>query len=89
MQTLLADLRFAARLQARQPAFAVTAVVVLSESHVSIHTWPEWGGATIDAYTCGDPDPVQLIEHVIAGLGPAGYRAAVAFALEQLASPGV
>lgn len=48
----------------------VTAVVVLSESHVSIHTWPEWGGATIDAYTCGDPDPVQLIEHVIAGLDP-------------------
>jgi spermidine synthase/S-adenosylmethionine decarboxylase proenzyme len=55
----------------------VTAVVVLSESHVSIHTWPEWGGATIDAYTCGDPDPVQLIEHVIAGLGPSVVRRAV------------
>ena len=55
----------------------VTAVVVLSESHVSIHTWPEWGGATIDAYTCGDPDPVQLIEHVIAGLRPSVVRRAV------------
>jgi 3-dehydroquinate dehydratase-2 len=31
----------------------------------------------------------DLAQGVIAGLGPAGYRAAVAFALEQLASSGV
>lgn len=32
----------------------VTAVVLLSESHLSIHTWPEHGYAAIDAFTCGD-----------------------------------
>ncbi len=32
----------------------VTAVALLSESHLSIHTWPEHGYAAIDAFTCGD-----------------------------------
>lgn len=53
-----------------------TAVVVLAESHVSIHTWPEWGGATLDAYTCGDADPERLIDLVIEGLAPANIRRA-------------
>lgn len=34
-----------------------TAVLLLSESHASIHTWPEHGIATIDIYMCGDCDP--------------------------------
>lgn len=54
----------------------VTAVVVLAESHVSIHTWPEWGGATLDAYTCGPADPERLIDIVIEGLAPANVRRA-------------
>ena len=54
-----------------------TAVVVLAESHVSIHTWPEWGGATIDAYTCGEANPEKLIEYVIDGLSPTVVRRAV------------
>lgn len=53
-----------------------TAVVVLAESHVSIHTWPEWGGATLDAFTCGSVDPEQLIELVIVALAPAQIRRA-------------
>lgn len=53
-----------------------TAVVVLAESHVSIHTWPEWGGATLDAYTCGAADPEHLIDRVIAGLAPKHVRRA-------------
>lgn len=37
-----------------------TAIVLLAESHVSIHTWPEHGYAAIDVYTCGkDPEPVM------------------------------
>jgi spermidine synthase len=43
---------------------------------VSIHTWPEWGGATLDAYTCGDADPERLIDLVIAGLRPTTIRRA-------------
>jgi S-adenosylmethionine decarboxylase len=31
----------------------VTALALLSESHLSIHTWPELGYAAVDAFTCG------------------------------------
>jgi len=31
----------------------VTAVALLSESHLSIHTWPEHGYAAVDLFTCG------------------------------------
>jgi len=54
----------------------VTAIVVLAESHVSVHTWPEWGGATLDAYTCGAADPEHLIDLVIAELAPVNVRRA-------------
>jgi S-adenosylmethionine decarboxylase len=32
----------------------VTAVCLLSESHISIHTWPEKHYAAVDIFTCGD-----------------------------------
>ena len=32
----------------------VTAVTLLAESHISIHTWPEKGMAVCDVFTCGD-----------------------------------
>lgn len=32
----------------------ITAVCLLSESHLSIHTWPEKQYAAIDIFTCGD-----------------------------------
>ena len=32
----------------------VTLLALLSESHASIHTWPEIGYCAIDLYTCGD-----------------------------------
>jgi S-adenosylmethionine decarboxylase len=35
----------------------VSGVVILAESHLSIHTWPEFGVATIDCYVCGSCDP--------------------------------
>lgn len=35
----------------------VTAICMLSESHISIHTWPEEGKAACDIYTCGDAEP--------------------------------
>lgn len=35
----------------------VTVLALLSESHISIHTWPEKGTAAIDIYTCGDCRP--------------------------------
>jgi len=35
----------------------VSGVVVIEESHLSIHTWPECGYAAVDFYTCGDCVP--------------------------------
>ncbi|NLW06936.1 MAG: S-adenosylmethionine decarboxylase proenzyme [Clostridia bacterium] len=32
----------------------VSGVVVISESHLAIHTWPEYGYAAVDVFTCGD-----------------------------------
>ncbi len=32
----------------------VTGVVAISESHMSIHTWPEYGYAAVDVFTCGE-----------------------------------
>lgn len=32
----------------------VSGVVIIAESHLSIHTWPEWDYAAVDIFTCGD-----------------------------------
>jgi S-adenosylmethionine decarboxylase proenzyme len=31
----------------------VSGVVVISESHLAVHTWPEYGYAAVDVFTCG------------------------------------
>ncbi len=39
----------------------ITGVAVVSESHIVIHTWPEYGYAAVDVFTCGDSDPSMAI----------------------------
>jgi S-adenosylmethionine decarboxylase len=34
--------------------FGISGVVVIAESHISIHTWPEYGYAAVDIFTCGE-----------------------------------
>lgn len=34
--------------------YGVSGVVVIQESHLAIHTWPEYGFASVDLFTCGD-----------------------------------
>ena len=34
--------------------WGVSGVVVIQESHLTIHTWPEYGYAAVDFFTCGD-----------------------------------
>ncbi len=34
--------------------YGVSGVVVIAESHLTIHTWPEYGYAAVDLFTCGD-----------------------------------
>lgn len=42
----------------------VSGVTVLSESHISIHTWPERNFASIDIFMCGDCDPQVALDHM-------------------------
>lgn len=35
----------------------VTGVVLIAESHLSIHTWPSRGYVAVDIFTCGGLDP--------------------------------
>lgn len=45
--------------------YGITSMFLLSESHVSIHTWPEMGTCAIDVYSCRDGYPVDKVEDVI------------------------
>jgi len=46
----------------------VSGVVVIEESHLSIHTWPEAGYAAVDFFTCGDGTPELAHEVLRTGL---------------------
>ena len=45
-------------------------MVVLAESHASLHTWPERRTMLIDAFTCGPVSPLPVVEKFAAKLGP-------------------
>jgi S-adenosylmethionine decarboxylase len=34
--------------------FGISGMVVIAESHLSVHTWPEYAYAAVDIFTCGD-----------------------------------
>ncbi|HET6527711.1 MAG TPA: adenosylmethionine decarboxylase [Balneolaceae bacterium] len=43
----------------------VSGVVVIAESHVAIHSWPEYNYAAVDIFTCGETiDPWIIQEHL-------------------------
>jgi S-adenosylmethionine decarboxylase len=44
----------------------VSGVVVISESHLTIHTWPERGEAAVDLFTCGDPSRARVAVKALA-----------------------
>ena len=50
-------------------AAGVTGVLLLAESHVSIHTWPEWGYAALDVFMCGAADAEAAVAAIAAALG--------------------
>lgn len=48
----------------------VSGVVVISESHLSVHTWPEYGYVALDIFTCGnDAKPEAAVEYAIKEFG--------------------
>ncbi|WP_312258514.1 adenosylmethionine decarboxylase [Romboutsia ilealis] len=42
--------------------WGVSGAVIIAESHLTIHTWPEYGYAAADFFTCGDIDPWKSFE---------------------------
>jgi S-adenosylmethionine decarboxylase len=53
----------------------MTAIYLLSESHVSVHTYPDQRSLFFDAFTCGDHVMPETILHVlVAALGECKYR---------------
>ncbi len=43
----------------------VSGVVVIAESHITIHTWPELGYAALDVFTCGSPSLPGKISQIL------------------------
>jgi S-adenosylmethionine decarboxylase len=56
------------------PNGGVSGVVVLAESHISIHTWPERNFAALDVFMCGACDPYKVVPFLQAAFGPASIE---------------
>lgn len=53
----------------------ITGVVLLAESHLAVHTWPELGAVTLDAYVCNigqdnSERARQMVEALVAAFKP-------------------
>ncbi len=72
IKKLMVDAALSAGAEIREVAFhkfspfGVSGVVVISESHLAIHTWPEYGYAAIDVFTCGETvDPWHACDYIV------------------------
>jgi len=52
------------------PSGGVSGVAVIHESHLSIHTWPEYKYAALDVFVCGEVDPYKAIPVIKKGFAP-------------------
>lgn len=82
VQEVMVSAALEAGAEVREVAFhkfspqGVSGVVVISESHLAIHTWPELGYAAVDVFTCGDTvDPWQALEFIVQKCGASSYTA--------------
>jgi S-adenosylmethionine decarboxylase len=54
----------------------VSGVVVISESHLAVHTWPEHAYAAVDVFTCGDSvNPWEACRHIVEQFGAKQFTA--------------
>ncbi|MCL6119992.1 MAG: adenosylmethionine decarboxylase [Deltaproteobacteria bacterium] len=50
--------------------FGISGMVIIAESHLSIHTWPEYDYAAVDIFTCGDIiKPQEAAEFLVERFG--------------------
>jgi spermidine synthase len=57
--------------------FGVSGVVVIQESHLAIHTWPEYGFASVDIFTCGNTVDPWISYNTLKDLLEADYGSAI------------
>jgi len=58
----------------RFPVQGLSGVVLLAESHISVHTFPEHGYAAFDIFTCGEHvDPDAACDHIVRRFGGERY----------------
>ena len=50
------------------PNGAITLVLILAESHLAIHTWPEENLIAVDLFTCGAIDADRILAELVTGL---------------------
>ena len=82
IEQIMVEAALGAGAEVREVAFhkfspqGVSGVVVISESHLTIHTWPELGYAALDVFTCGDSvDPWKACNYITKGFR-AGHMSA-------------
>ncbi len=52
--------------------FGISGVVVIAESHLAIHTWPEYHYAAVDVFSCGETlQPEVAVDYLVEQLGAA------------------
>lgn len=51
----------------------LTIVIALSESHFSLHSWPEEGCIALDVYTCGNNNPKIIAIEILKYLNSYDY----------------
>ncbi len=56
------------------PSGGISGVAVLAESHISIHSWPEYGFAALDVFMCGGAEPYKTIDIIKAAFEPEEIR---------------
>ncbi len=55
----------------------MSGVLLLAESHLSIHTWPSLGRAAVDVYTCGTCEPELAHRALLEGLAARTHEVVV------------
>ena len=43
------------------PSGGISGIAVIQESHVSIHSWPEYNYAAVDVFVCGEVNPYKVV----------------------------